>query len=93
MGIKESTGVWGRTPLRWPLAVAGLSFFAVAGGYAWVDDDARIMLYTCVVMGANLIGAWVYALGHSRYTGESAESPSMADDTPTTRPTLDTGEE
>lgn len=76
MGLKESTGVWGKTPLRWPLAVAGLSFFVVAGGFAISDDDTRIMLYTCVVMGATLIGAWIYALGHSRYTGESAPDPS-----------------
>jgi hypothetical protein len=77
MGLKESTGIWGRTPLRWPLAIAGLSFFIVAGGFAIADEDVRLMIYTCVVMGATLIGAWIYALGSHRYSGESDETPSM----------------
>jgi hypothetical protein len=68
--------VWGKTPLRWPLAMAGLGFFVVAGGFAAADEDTKVMLYTCVVMGATLVGAWIYALGSHRYAGESEDPDS-----------------
>lgn len=62
-----------RALMRWPLAWFGIAFFTAAGTFAVVDDDLRMMLNTSVIMGAVCMGAWIYALGRSRYSGESAD--------------------
>lgn len=71
MAGKKPPNLWEVSPTRWPLAAAALTFFAIATGFAVSHEDGVAMMYTCVVVGSALIGAWIYALGRSRYGGES----------------------
>jgi hypothetical protein len=63
------------SPLRWPLAAAALTFFAVAVGLSLEHDEVEVITYACLVIGSVLIGAWIVSLGSHDYSGESDVEP------------------
>lgn len=68
-----------QSPLRWPLAAAALTFFAVAVGLSLEHDEVEILTYASVVIGSVLIGAWIVSLGAHGYRGESDVEPDEED--------------
>ena len=59
--------------LQWPL-LGGAVFCFVGGIFiveATADEDNRAAAAILFVLGSVLVGAWVYALGVSRYSGRS----------------------
>jgi hypothetical protein len=64
-----------QSPLRWPLAAAALTFFAVAIGLSIEHDEVEILTYASIIIGSVLIGAWIVSLGSHDYSGESDVEP------------------
>ena len=68
--------------LQWPLL--GGAVFCFVGAFVIIestdDVDNRAGAAILFVLGSVLVGAWVYALGVSRYSGREDSKPKIRQD-------------